>query len=72
MDNEYDIELEKLKKEYMIESEIVLQKMEKQYNEMVKKVGHKKFFSQSINKPIMECNKKYQIKLQELRKKYCK
>ena len=72
MRDEYEIEFEKLKKEFLVESEKALQESDKLYNDMAKKLGHKNFLSQSINKPIMECEKKYKMKLKELKEKYKK
>lgn len=72
MNNNYEIELEKLNEEFMIEAEKALQESDKLYNEMLKKVGHKNFLSQSINKPIIECEKKYRKNLKELEEKYKK
>lgn len=72
MDDEYNIELGKLKEEYMLEGEKALKETEKMYNEMLERVEHKQLLSQSINKPIMEFNKKYRVKLQQLKEKYKK
>lgn len=72
MIDNYEKELEELKNEYMIESEKALQETDKLYNEMVEKLGTKQFFSQSINKPIMDCGTKYRKKFDELKKKYNK
>lgn len=72
MNDEYEKEFEKLKKEFMVESEKALQESDKLYNDMVKELGHKNFLSQSINKPIIECEKKYKMKLKALKEKYKK
>lgn len=66
----YEEELKKLQDEFKTESEIALQESDKLYDDMVKRLGHKNFLSQSINKPIMECEKKYKMKLKELKEKY--
>ena len=70
MKEKYQKECEKLKEQYMKETEIVLQKTDELYNEMVRKLGHKNFLSQSINKPIVECSEKYRKKFKELKLKY--
>lgn len=71
-DENYNLELNELKKEYMIEAEKALKESEELYEEMKRKVGHTQFLSQSIDKPIIEFDKKYRLKIQELNEKYKK
>ena len=70
MISEYNRELETLKEEYEKELDKAFKESDRIYNEMAEKLGHKQFFSQGINKPIIECSKKYMQKFRKLGEKY--
>ena len=72
MNDKYNIQLEKLREEYMLESEKALKETENLYNKMLEQEGHAQFLSQSINKPIIKFSKKYRVKIQQLNEKYKK
>lgn len=70
MNENYILELNNLKVELLNESEIAIQKSDILYKEMQNKYGHNQFLCHNINKPIIECEKKYKLKLKKLKEKY--
>jgi len=71
MNENYNIELEKLYKEFMEATEIALKEQEKLYEEMKRKLGGSTtFWANSINRPTKECYNRYRMKVEELNKKY--